>query len=91
MRPTSRQLTDRRDVIRELLRKHPDGLTDKEVIKRAGIRLNLDKARRLLENMGDAYVDRWVPGSPKFPWRPVWCVVDVPPHCPRPDTKGETQ
>lgn len=85
VKPTARQSADRREVVRVLLRKYPDGLTDKEIAKRVNIKTSMDRLNLMLAGMGDAYIDRWMPGTPRWPWRPVWCVVDVPPHCPRPD------
>lgn len=84
VRPTTRQLADRREVVRELLRKYPDGLSDKHIAKRADIRLNLERLNLMLMNMGDLRIVAWVPGSPKRPWRPVWRLFELPPHCPKP-------
>jgi hypothetical protein len=77
----------RKKQFRELLRKYPDGLTDRMIAQRCGV-ADSDRANKILEAMGDAYIDRWVKGTKKFPWRPVWCVVEVPDNCPHPEEKA---
>lgn len=69
--------------IRALLKKFPDGLTALELSQfmELGRSNNVSAA---LRDMGDAYIDRWVKKA-TGQWAPVWCVVDVPEHCPRPD------
>jgi hypothetical protein len=39
---------------------------------------------RALKAMPDAYVDRWT-GPERGQWAAVWCVVDVPEDCPKPE------
>jgi hypothetical protein len=39
---------------------------------------------RSLKAMPDAYVDRWT-GPERGQWAAVWCVVDVPEDCPKPE------
>lgn len=63
--------------IREQLRAS-DGMTVRQLsdalaIEERHIRHHLSKT------MPDAYIDRWTESS-----HAVWCVVEVPPHCPRP-------
>lgn len=89
--PEQRKVRDMKAEARELLRRYPNGLTDKAIAKRLTIKRSLSDVSHLLETMGDAYIARWEPGTPKFPWRPVWRIVDVPPHCPRPATKEATR
>lgn len=63
--------------LRKLLRAHPDGLT----VASLCAKLNVDRGSKTvyaaLHRMPDAYIDRWSPSA-------VWCVVEVPPHTPRP-------
>jgi len=42
--------------------------------------------KRALEQMPDAYIDRWeaYKGRGQLPWRAVWCVVVPPKNCPMP-------
>ena len=67
--------------VRPLLREHADGLTLKQISAAPG--LNVDSLRRALYAMPDAYIDRWE-RSGKRQYVAVWCVVNVPEHCPRP-------
>lgn len=82
--PEQRKVRDVKEEARQLLRRYPNGLTDKAIAKRLTVKRSLKGVNLLLESMGDAYIHEWQPGSPKFPWRPVWRVVEVPPNCPRP-------
>lgn len=70
-----------RHELRELLRAHPDGLTILEMMKVTAA--GEHSVRQALTKMPDAYIDRWVPrsGMPAA----VWCVVEVPENCPRPE------
>lgn len=74
----------RHPQIRELLRKHPDGLTAPEIADALGI-TNKD-IFATVRNMPDTYIDRW-----RRPLRgktgrisAVWCVVTPPDDCPQP-------
>lgn len=69
--------------VRRLLRAHDEGLTVSEIMKMMPAISRPVSARRVLENMPDAYIDRWV--LPKRgQWQAVWCIVTPPPHCPYP-------
>ncbi len=72
-------------VLRLLLTSHLDGLTVSE------ISLNTKFAKRsiwhTLRNMPDVYIDRWTKSFFQAPSQAVWCIVEVPEHCPKP-TKG---
>lgn len=70
--------------IRELLRAHDDGLTVAQLSR--GLGISTDSARQALENMPDAYVDRYLaPVRGQYP--AVWCVVVPPPNCPHPKAR----
>ena len=66
---------------RKLLRKHPDGLTAKQ-IDEAFDYGNLPHVYRILNSMPDAYIDRWQRTGKRL--SAVWCVVVPPPNCPKP-------
>jgi hypothetical protein len=89
-RPTAADRRKLREVLRQLLRDNPEGLTDRQLASRAKIKNGLKSVTHLLESMGDAYIDRWTIGNYMRPWAPVWCVVPVPENCPRPDVQGHT-
>ena len=71
-------------AIRALLHQNPDGLMVSEVAKALGVKN--DSIKVALRSMVDTYVDRWVKlrGSPMAA---VWCAVEVPPNCPKPEEK----
>jgi hypothetical protein len=72
--------------VRAALRAHPDGLTTSqlhELIKAPDGRM-----RAVLRSMPDAYIDRWQTRGDKKYLSAVWCVVEVPDNCPRPDKSG---
>jgi hypothetical protein len=70
--------------IRDLL-KGSDGLTTKQL----QYRLEVDQRTlcKSLKSMPDAYIDRWT-GPHRGQWAAVWCVVEVPEDCPKPDEKN---
>ena len=67
--------------IRDLL-KGSDGLTTKQL----QYRLEVDQRTlcKSLKSMPDSYIDRWT-GPHRGQWAAVWCVVEVPEDCPKPD------
>ena len=77
-------------AIREVLRQHPDGLTIQNIAHLTGIKHEASIRNALLA-MPDVYIDRWIERrSARGQDVAVWCAVEVPPHCPRPDKrKGE--
>ena len=75
----------KRSKIRQVLRE-TGGLTVSELSKRVGYS-DSKSALTALKSMPDTYIDRW--NTDKQRWSAVWCVVDVPPDCPRPDRKGK--
>ena len=70
--------------IRDLL-KDSDGLTTKQL----QYRLEVDQRTlcKSLKSMPDSYIDRWS-GPHRGQWAAVWCVVEVPEDCPKPDEKN---
>ena len=82
--PEQRKVRNVKEEARQLLRRYPNGLTDKAIAKRLTIKRSLMDVNLMLDSMGDAYIHDWQKGTPCFPWRPIWRVVDVPPNCPRP-------
>lgn len=70
--------------IRELLRRHPEGLTTQDIAANLERISGAAAARRALESMPDAYIDRWIKPARGGHYNAVWCVVTPPPHCPYP-------
>lgn len=78
-----KQMSLRQQRIRDYL-KDSDGLTTRQLQFRLGIeQRTICKA---LKAMPDTYVDRWT-GPYRGQWAAVWCVVEVPEDCPKPDEK----
>jgi len=74
--------------VREVLRAHPDGLTCaqiNEIIKAPEGRI-----LAVLKSMPDAYIDRWQYRGTKKYISSVWCVVEVPENCPKPNQHEKT-
>ena len=72
-----------------MLRLHPDGLTTNEVAELCELVTDAEAARRSLESMPDAYIDRWIAKrGARGQWQAVWCVVDVPANCPYPVSRN---
>ena len=69
-------------AIRELLLQNPDGLMVSEIAKALGVKN--DSIKVALRSMVDTYVDRWVKLR-SAPMAAVWCAVEVPANCPKPD------
>jgi len=74
--------------VRDLLRQSSDGLTVKEIIK-AIPDVTRPHLSRILNNMPDAYIDRWQSDKTKRWHRAVWCVVIPPENCPKPQNNDE--
>lgn len=70
--------------VRALLRKNPDGLTITQILAEFP-QMTRPNARRVVTNLPDAYIDRWVV---RTPWShdAVYCVVIPPEDCPKPLT-----
>jgi hypothetical protein len=75
------QMTQLQAKLRALLRGH-EGMTTKQLSYRtdSGMR----DITRSLKVMPDSYIDRWT-GPERGQWAAVWCVVDVPEDCPKPE------
>lgn len=75
MKPTRQQ------AIRELLLKHPQGLTRQEI----GDTLNINVAnvKTAINGMPDVFVDRWIRGG-HGQYQKIFCAVYVPEDCPHP-------
>lgn len=69
-----------------MLREHPDGLSVQDI--EYTLKLPKESARKSLNSMPDAYIDRWLRGyrvgNRHASLIAIWCVVQVPEHCPRP-------
>jgi hypothetical protein len=67
--------------LRKRLKGH-DGMTTRQLslLVDSGMR----DITRALKAMPDAFVDRWT-GPERGQWAAVWCVVDVPENCPKPE------
>lgn len=79
-----KQMNTHHQKIRDQL-KGSDGLT----IKQLQYRLEVDQRTlcKSLKSMPDSYIDRWT-GPHRGQWAAVWCVVEVPEDCPKPDEKN---
>lgn len=79
----------RQDLVRAALRAMPDGGTVREIAENtcmepAGV-------AQVLPFMPDVYIDRWQPvtkGKIAGNWAAVWCAVEVPEDCPKPEPRG---
>ena len=71
----------RQQRIRDLLRKHPDGMTARQL--EPYFNFKPSDIRRCLKVMPDVYVDRWVKGK-RGQYEKVWVAVRVPENCPHP-------
>ena len=78
------QMNTHHQKIRDLL-KDSEGLTTRQL----QYRLEVDQRTlcKSLKSMPDSYIDRWS-GPHRGQWAAVWCVVEVPEDCPKPDEKN---
>ena len=76
-----KQMNTHHQKIRDLL-KDSEGLTTRQL----QYRLEVDHRTlcKSLKSMPDSYIDRWT-GPHRGQWAAVWCVVEVPENCPKPD------
>ena len=72
-------------IIRDVLKNNPDGLTAKQIHTITNI--DKESIRVALKNMPDVYIDRWLKAKQGLREEGVWCVVEVPEDCPRPERK----
>ena len=74
-------MTQLQTKIRNLLQAS-DGMTTKQLA--ITIDSGMRDITRALKAMPDCYVDRWT-GPQRGQWAAVWCVVEVPEDCPKPE------
>jgi len=74
-------MTQLQAKLRALLRGH-EGMTTRQLSYRTDS--DMRDITRSLKVMPDSYIDRWT-GPVRGQWAAVWCVVDVPEDCPKPE------
>ena len=74
------------NIIRELLKRHPDGLKSSDIAKFTGI--DNRSVNKSLESVFGVYIDRWENATYRNTLAAVWVVVDVPENCPKPNNTG---
>jgi hypothetical protein len=74
------------NIIRELLKRHPDGLKSSDIAKFTGIEKR--SVNKSLEGVFGVYVDRWELATYHNTLAAIWVVVDVPENCPKPNNTG---
>lgn len=79
---------DLRAEIRALLRAHPEGMTTRDLV--VTTKASDKSVRHSLGSMPDAYIDRWE-FPRQGPLAAVYCVVEVPENCPRPERAKRTE
>jgi len=78
----------RQDLVRAALRANPDGATVRELADETC--LTTSAVAQILPGMPDTYVDRWqaiTKGKGAGAWAAVWCAVEVPADCPKPEPR----
>jgi hypothetical protein len=79
-------LKSNHNIIRELLKRHPDGLKSSDIAKFTGI--DVRSINKSLESVFGVYIDRWENATYRNTLAAVWVVVDVPENCPKPNNTG---
>ena len=74
------------NIIRELLKRHPDGLKASDIAEITGI--DVRSVNKSLESVFGVYIDRWEKSTFRNTLAAIWVVVDVPVNCPRPENIG---
>lgn len=74
------------NIIRELLKQHPDGLKSSDIARLTGIDKRV--VNKALESVFGVYVDRWENATYRNTLAAIWVVVDVPENCPKPANIG---
>lgn len=74
------------NIIRELLKRHPEGLKSREIADITGIDKRV--VNKALESVFGVYIDRWENATYRNTLAAVWVVVDVPENCPKPNNTG---
>jgi len=75
--------------VRAALKAHPDGLTTTQLHQM--IKAPEGRMRAVLHSMPDAYIDRWQYRGTQRYLSAVWCVVNVPENCPKPEKTPNTK
>jgi hypothetical protein len=74
------------NIIRDLLKRHPDGLKASDIAKFTGI--DVRSVNKSLEGVFGVYIDRWENATYRNTLAAIWVVVDVPENCPKPNNTG---
>ena len=74
------------NIIRDLLKRHPDGLKASDIAKFTGI--DVRSVNKSLESVFGVYIDRWEKSTYRNTLAAIWVVVDVPDNCPKPENTG---
>ena len=74
------------NIIRELLKRHPDGLKASDIAEITGI--DVRSVNKSLESVFGVYIDRWEKSTFRNTLAAIWVVVDVPENCPKPENTG---
>jgi hypothetical protein len=81
-----RNVKSNHNIIRELLKRHPDGLKASDMAKFTGIEVR--SINKSLESVFGVYIDRWEKSTHRNTLAAIWVVVDVPENCPKPENIG---
>jgi hypothetical protein len=79
-------LKSNHNIIRDLLKRHPDGLKASDIAKFTGIEVR--SVNKSLEGVFGVYIDRWELATYRNTLAAIWVVVDVPENCPKPNNIG---
>jgi hypothetical protein len=79
-------LKSNHNIIRDLLKRHPDGLKASDIAKFTGIEVR--SVNKSLESVFGVYIDRWELATYRNTLAAIWIVVDVPENCPKPKNIG---
>lgn len=84
--PTTRKFNAVR--VREYLKANPDGARIGEM--EAALGVTKGGLTQVIKRMPDVYIDRWVKGAGGHSggWLAIWCLADIPEHCPHPTGRG---
>ncbi len=75
-------------TVRAALRLAEDGMTLNEIAEKTG--LPYRAVHRAVPKMPDVYIDRWRAPDGAYPYQAVWCAVEVPENCPKPNLLRST-
>ena len=74
------------NIIRDLLKQHPDGLKSSEIATLIGV--SARSVNKSLESVFGVYIDRWEKSTHRNTLAAIWVVIDVPENCPKPENTG---